>query len=75
MEPFIKAGRTIREHTPHIVAAIARGLSNGRVEGLNRKVRLIIRSAYGFHSANAALALVKLACGPVSLKLLWQRNG
>lgn len=74
MEPFIKAGRTIREHIPHIVAAIERGLSNGRVEGLNRKVRLIIRRAFGFHSARAALALVKLSCGPVTLTLPWART-
>lgn len=74
MEPFIKAGRTIREHLRHIVAAIERGLSNGRVEGLNRKVRLIVRRAFGFHSAKAALALVKLACGPVTLALPWART-
>ena len=36
--------------------------SNGRHEGLNTKVRLLIRRAYGFHSAEAALALVMLAC-------------
>jgi hypothetical protein len=30
-------------------------------------VRLIARRAYGFHSANAALALMKLTCGPITL--------
>jgi transposase len=43
--------------------------SNGRVEGMNTKVRLLIRRAYGFHSAEATLALVMLACGPINLKL------
>ncbi|MGH3686066.1 MAG: transposase [Pseudonocardiaceae bacterium] len=43
------------------------GLSNGRHEGLNNKIRLIIRRAYGFHSAEAALATIMLACGPVNL--------
>ena len=66
---FIKAGRTIRKHRAGIDAAIDRGLSNGRHEGLNTKVRLLIRRAYGFHSAQAALALVLLACGPVTLQL------
>lgn len=55
---FVKAARTIRKHRDGIDAAIARGLSNGRQEGLN-KVRLIIRRAYGFHSANAALPFVR----------------
>jgi transposase len=66
---FVKAARTIRKHRDGITAAIDRGLSNGRHEGLNNKVRLIIRRAYGFHSAQAALATVMLACGPVDLQL------
>jgi len=66
---FVKAGRTIRKHRAGIDAAIDRGLSNGRQEGLKNKVRLLIRRAYGFHSAEAALALVLLACGPVTLEL------
>lgn len=66
---FVKAARTIRKHRAGIDAAISRQLSNGRPEGLNNKVRLIIRRAYGFHSPEAALALVHLACGPVTLEL------
>ena len=46
---FVKAGRTIRKHRDGINAAINRGLSNGRHEGLNNKVQLIINRAYGFH--------------------------
>jgi len=44
-------------------------LSNARAEALNNRVKLIVRRAYGFHSANAALALVHLTCGPVKLTL------
>ena len=66
---FVTASRTIRKHRDGINAAIDRELSNGRQEGLNNKVRLIIRRAYGFHSAEAALATVMLACGPVNLEL------
>ncbi|MCI4673452.1 ISL3 family transposase [Candidatus Mycolicibacterium alkanivorans] len=72
---FIKAARTIRKHRAGIDAAIDRGLSNGRHEGLNTKVRLLIRRAYGFHSAQAALALVLLACGPVTLGLPYHTQG
>jgi transposase len=66
---FVKTARTIRKHRDGITAALDRGLSNGRHEGLNNKVRLIIRRAYGFHTAEAALATVMLTCGPVNLKL------
>jgi transposase len=69
IEPFVKLGRTIRKHRDGILAAIRLGITQGRTEALNNKVRLIIRRAYGFHSANAALALVLLTCGPITLKL------
>ena len=66
---FVKAARTIRDRRGIIVNALEHGITNGRVEGLNTKVRLIIRRGYGFHSAKAALALVMLACGPINLAL------
>ncbi|MGH2801360.1 MAG: ISL3 family transposase, partial [Thermoleophilaceae bacterium] len=58
LRPFAKLARTLRRHREGILAAIRLGLSNARHEALNNKVRLIIRRAYGFHSAKAALALV-----------------
>jgi hypothetical protein len=35
-------------------------VNNARHEGLNRRVRLIVNRAYGFHSSKAALALINL---------------
>ena len=69
LDPFVKTARTIRQRRGIIINALEAGISNGRVEGLNTKVRLLIRRGYGFHSAEAALALVMLACGPIDLKL------
>jgi transposase len=69
LEPFVRLGRTIRKHHEGILAARRLGLSNARAEALNNKVKLIVRRAYGFHSARAALALILLACGPVTLTL------
>jgi transposase len=43
-----------------------------RLEGLNQRVRLIMRRAFGFHSAKAALALVMLSAGPIDLRLPWE---
>ncbi|MGH9225349.1 MAG: ISL3 family transposase, partial [Acidimicrobiales bacterium] len=73
LAPFVKAATTVRKHRDGILAAIRYGLSNGLVEGLNNKVRLIIRRAYGFHSADAALAVVMLSCGPIELRLPHER--
>ncbi|MGH3849357.1 MAG: ISL3 family transposase [Pseudonocardiaceae bacterium] len=66
---FVKLGATIRKHLEGIKAAVERGLANGRHEGLNNKVRLIIRRAYGFHNADNALAMIMLTCGPVTINL------
>lgn len=70
---FVKLGRSIREHRDGILAAVRLGLSNGRVEGLNNKIRLITRRAFGFHSAKAAAAMVLLCCGPVTVLLPHQK--
>ena len=66
---FVKCARTIRAHNAGITAAVDRELTNGRHERLNNKVRTMINRAYGFHSAQAAPALIMLACGPVKLEL------
>ena len=66
---FVKASRTISAHRDGLTAAVTRNLSNGRHEGLNNKIRTMINRAYGFHSAEAALALIMLACRPVKLEL------
>jgi transposase len=64
LKPFVRLGRTIRKHRDGILAARRLKLSNARAEAMNNKVKLIVRRAYGFHSANAALALIHLTCGP-----------
>jgi transposase len=69
LAPFVKVARTMRLRRDLLLNAVENGISNGRVEGMNTKVRLLIRRAYGFHSADAALALVMLAAGPIDLKL------
>ena len=73
LQPFVRLGRTIRKHREGILAARRLNLSNARAEALNNKAKLIVRRAYGFHSARAALALILLACGPVTLTLPHER--
>lgn len=69
LKPFVRLGRTIRKHREGILAARRLRLSNARAEAMNNRVKLIVRRAYGFHSAQAALALVHLTCGPITLTL------
>jgi transposase len=69
LHPFVRLAQTIAKHREGILAAVRLGITQGRTEALNNKVRLITRRAYGFHSAKAALALVLLTCGPINLTL------
>lgn len=69
LKPFIKLARTIRQHKQGVLAAIELGLSNGRLEALNSKVRLLSHRAYGFHSANALIAMIYLCCAGIQIAL------
>ena len=69
LQSFVKLAATITKHRDGILAAVRLGATNARAEAINNKVRLIVRRAYGFHSAPAALALIMLSCGPVDLHL------
>jgi transposase len=60
---FVKLARTIRDQRAGILAAVEHGLSNARVEQINTQIRLITRRAFGFHSANALIALAMLTLG------------
>lgn len=69
LKPFVKLARTIREHRDGVLAAVRLGLSNGRLEGLNSKVRLISHRSFGFHSAAPLIALIYLCCGGIEVEL------
>jgi transposase len=69
LEPFVKLARTIRRHRDGILAAIRLKLTNGRLEGLNSRIRLISHRSFGFHSAGPLIALVYLCCAGITLEL------
>ncbi|HZA36019.1 MAG TPA: transposase [Vicinamibacterales bacterium] len=48
LRPFVRLARTLRGHRDGILAPIRLGLSNGRLEGLNSKIRLISHRSFGF---------------------------
>jgi transposase len=61
--PFIRLARRISRHRTAILAAIEHGISNGRTESVNAKIRLITRIAYGFTSTSNLIALIMLTLG------------
>jgi len=72
LRPFVKLQRTIRRHREGILDAVRIGISNGRVEGLNTKIRLLSSRSFGFHSAAPLIALVYLCCGGIEVELPWR---
>jgi transposase len=60
---FVELGRKIRRHRPQIEAAIREDLSNALTESTNTKIRVLTRVAFGFHSAEALIALAMLSLG------------
>jgi transposase len=62
LAPFVKAAGTIRRHMEGILAYIRTGLSNGRAEGINSKIRVITKRSYGFRSASSLIAMIYLCC-------------
>lgn len=66
---FVKLQRSITAHKTRILAAIEHGLSNGRIESVNTKIRLMTRVAFGFHSSQSLIALAMLTLSGLKPKL------
>jgi transposase len=63
LQPFVELARRIVRNRDTITATIQHGLSNALIESTNTKIRLIIRTGYGFHCAHAIIALAMLTLG------------
>ena len=62
LAPFKNLAATIRDHVEGVLAFIATGLTNAPIEGLNGKIRVITRRAYGFHCAASLISFIFLCC-------------
>jgi transposase len=60
---FTELGKKIRRHLPSIHATLDHGLSNGLIESVNTKIRVITGMAFGFRNPAALMGLAMLALG------------
>lgn len=67
LTPFVRLGRTLRDHLAGVFALLRERIANGLAEGMNNKIRLISHRAYGFHSAPPLVAAIHLCCGGIRL--------
>lgn len=49
LKPFVKFGKRILRHADSILEYFVHKVSNGFAEGINNKIKVIKRMAYGFH--------------------------
>ena len=67
LKPMVRAAKTIKRHRSGILAYVATRLTNGLVEGLNNRLRVIARRAYGFHTPGALISMLFLCCAGIQL--------
>jgi transposase len=70
---FINLARRLRKHFHAIIASIHYGLSNSRLEGINAKIRVIQRRAYGHPSPESLTAMIYLCLGGITITPPTQR--
>lgn len=63
IDAFVNLQRRVMRYRDTIVNTIHNGLSNGLIEAVNTKIRLITRMAFGFKSADPLIALAMLSLG------------
>ena len=55
--------KKVRRRRDDIIAAVELGISNGRVEAINNKIKVTVRMGYGFRNTDNLVALLMLRCG------------
>ena len=67
LQPFVKLARTLRYHKEGILAFIKGRHTNAVVEGINNRLRMVARRAFGFHGPDALISMLFLCCGDIQL--------
>ena len=71
LAPCVRVSRTIRARKEGVLAYIRERLTTGIVEGTNKRLRMIARRAFGFHSPDALISMLYLCCGGIELHPPW----
>lgn len=68
LEPIKRIARMLREHKDGVIGWVTWQISNGRLEGMNNRIRLLSHRSFGLHSADALIQLVYLCCGGIKIE-------
>ena len=63
IRPLALLARRLEQHFNGLINTIALGITNGLIEGINAKIRLINARGYGHHSAKTLTSMIYLCLG------------
>ena len=67
LEPFQAFARMVRKHIDGILAWTKRRITNGALEGMNNKVKLVSHRSYGFRNDDRYIEAIYHNCGALPL--------
>ena len=67
LAPFEKLAKLVRTHLPGILAWTRVRVTNGALEGMNNKVKLVSHRAYGYRNPQNFIAAIYLCCAQLPL--------
>ena len=73
--PVVAVEKKVRRRRADVVAAVALGIGNGRVESINNKIKVTVRMGYGFRNTDNLVALIMLRCSDGQPALPWEDRG
>jgi transposase len=68
LAPFVRFARMIRTHLDGILAWTRLRVSNGALEGMNNKVKVVSHRAYGFRRVDSYIVAIWHGCGGLPLE-------
>ncbi|WP_229029715.1 transposase, partial [Bifidobacterium bifidum] len=66
---IVELCRKIRRRRDDILRTIRPDHSNARLEAFNNRIKVTIRMAYGFHHVDNLIAMIKLRCSGLPIRL------
>jgi len=73
LAPIVEVAKKIRRHRDEIRNTLLYRLTNGPVEGMNSRIRMIINTGRGFRDTEALIALIRLCLCGYDTPLPYQR--
>ena len=69
IKPVVEVEKKVRRRRADVIAAVELGVSNGRVEAINNKVKVTVKMGYGFRNTDNLIALTMLRCSDMKPEL------